>query len=138
MKGVKNLLVSLSFVPLSMFAEANEINHNVRGKAQPPLQGSIMDANTKKPVAGVLVSICGSKSNEKKAVTTDATGNFIIPQIAYGEVTIVLEKKGYKTFRREGVVLKEGSPMKLNVDLKSETRSEEVDYFHPLMLMMEN
>lgn len=138
MKGVKNLLVSLSFVPLSLFAEANDTKNNINGKAQPPLQGNITDATTKKPVAGVLVSICGTKSSEKKAVTTDATGNFIVPQFAYGEVTIVLEKKGYKTFRREGVILKEGNPIKLNVDLKSETRNEDVDYFHPLMLMMEN
>ncbi|RYY29798.1 MAG: carboxypeptidase regulatory-like domain-containing protein [Chitinophagaceae bacterium] len=138
MKGVKNLLVSLSFVPLTLFAEANETNKHINGKVQPPLQGNITDATTKKPVAGVLVSICGTKGSEKKAVTTDATGNFIVPQVSYGEVTIVLEKKGYKTFRREGVVLKQGNPLTLNLDLKSEGRSGDADFFHPLMLMMEN
>ncbi|HMF71633.1 MAG TPA: hypothetical protein VK616_09175, partial [Flavitalea sp.] len=54
-----------------------------------------------------------------------------------GEVTIILEKKGYKTFRRERVLIKEGLSLKLDLDLKSQARNEDSDYFHPLMLMME-
>ncbi len=136
MKGFQSLIVCFSLLSLGFSAQAKDVE--ISGKAQPPLQGSITDAATKKPVAGVVVSIFAQKSSEKKEYTTDATGNFIVPQFAYGEVTIVLEKKGYKTCRREGVVLKEGNPIKLNMDLKAETRSEDSIFFNPLLLMMEN
>jgi hypothetical protein len=136
MKGVQSLILCFCLVSLGFYARASDVE--ICGKSQPLLQGSITDAATKKPVAGVVVSIFGQKSSEKKEYTTDATGNFIVPQFASGEVTIVLEKKGYKTFRREGVVLKEGNPIKLNMDLKTEARSEDGIFFNPLMLMLEN
>ncbi len=34
-----------------------------------------------------------------------------------GEVIIVLEKKGYKTTRREGIIIKEGVSLKMNFDI---------------------
>ena len=61
--------------------------------------------------------------------------SFKANQIPAGEVTIVLEKKGYKTYRREGVILKPGMSIKLNFDIKSDDEDSEV--FHPLLRMME-
>jgi hypothetical protein len=136
MKGVKKTLLFLSLIPLSLALKANEPVVKAWGKSEPILQGSITDASTKKPVAGVLISIC-SKNTEKKEYTTDASGNFKVSQMAAGEVTIILEKKGYKTFRREGVIIKEGLSIKLTFDIKSEDRGEENDYFHPMIRMME-
>lgn len=120
-------------IPLALFVKAN---HGKDGKSEPSVSGSVSDAQTKKPVAGVIVSITSSKMQGEKEFVTDAYGNFRIPQLPSGEVTIVLEKKGYKTFRREGVILKEGMSLKLNFDMRTE---EEVDseVFHPLLRMMD-
>ena len=135
MKCAKQILLSFSFLVLILVAKANEPGDDFAGKSEPVLHGNITDATTKKPVAGVLISICGSRILEK--FTTDASGNFKISQMPSGEVTIILEKKGYKTFRRERVLIKEGLSLKLDLDLKSQARNEDSDYFHPLMLMME-
>lgn len=135
MKGAKNLLLSLSFLPLSFSLEASD-PIDVTGKSEPVIYGSITDASTRKPVAGVLVVIRDTKTSERKEFSTDASGNFKVPKLPFGEVTIILEKKGYKTCRREKVIITEGLSLKLDLDLKSEQR-EDNDYFHPMMRMMD-
>lgn len=137
MRGyMKFLFLLLVSAPLSLIAKANDpIEENIL-IAEPALQGSVLDASTRKPVQGVIVSICVGKSTDRKEVTTDATGAFKVPQMPVGEVTIVLEKKGYKTFRKEGLVFKEGMNVKLNFDMRSEGE-DEADAFHPLMRMMD-
>jgi hypothetical protein len=133
MRISKKLLVILVFLPLAIITKAN---HGKDGKsAEPALQGSVSDAVTKKPIRGVTISITSSKMQGEKEFTTDASGSFKASQIPAGEVTIVLEKKGYKTYRREGVILKPGMSIKLNFDIKSEDEDGEV--FHPLLRMME-
>ncbi len=132
MKITKKLLVILSLLPLALVTKAN---HGKDGRAEPALQGSVSDAATKKPLQGVTISITSSKMNGEKEFITDASGSFRVSQIPAGEVTIILEKKGYKTYRRQGVVLKEGMSIKLNFDIKSEDEDGEV--FHPLLRMIE-
>jgi hypothetical protein len=138
MKGAKQPLFILSLTFLSMIAKAGDDNNGIPGKTDPVIHGSITDASTKKPLVGVLISICNPKCAEKKEFTTDASGNFKVPKMPSGEVTIVLEKKGYKTYRREGVIIKEGMTIKLNLDLKSADRYEDNDFFHPLMRLIDN
>jgi hypothetical protein len=53
-------------------------------------------------------------------------------------VTIVLEKKGYKTYRREKVVVKEGMQVKLKFDISNEQETHDNNLFHPLLRMMES
>lgn len=132
MRIPKKLLVILTVLPLAFAAKAN---HGKDGKAEPALTGSVSDAVTKKPLKGVTISITSSKMQGEKEFVTDASGSFKASQIPAGEVTIVLEKKGYKTYRREGVVLKQGTNMKLSFDIKSEDEDGEV--FHPLLRMIE-
>lgn len=133
MRISKKLLVIFALLPLAVITKAN---HGKDGKtAEPALCGSVSDAVTKKPLQGVTISITSSKMQGEKEFTTDASGSFKVSQIPAGEVTIVLEKKGYKTYKREGVVLKQGMSTKLKFDIRSEDEDGEV--FHPLLRMME-
>lgn len=133
MRLSKKLLVILALIPLALVTKAN---HGKDGNpTEPALLGSVSDAVTKKPLQGVVISITSSKMQGEKEFVTDASGSFKASQIPAGEVTIVLEKKGYKTYRREGVILKQGMSMKLTFDIKSEDEDGEV--FHPLLRMME-
>lgn len=133
MRISKKLLVILTLLPLALITKAN---HGKDGKTtEPALQGSVSDAVTKKPLKGVTISITSSKMHGEKEFITDASGIFKVCEIPAGEVTIILEKKGYKTYRREGVVLKQGMSMKLNFDIKSEDEDGEV--FHPFLRMIE-
>ena len=131
---VRKFLLLVSLVTLSLFLKAN---HGKDGKSEPAVLGSISDAITKKPIAGVMISITSSKMQGEKEFLTDASGNFRIPQLPSGEVTIILEKKGYKTFRREGVILKEGMSLKLNFDIRPDNDEDEGEIFHPLLRMLD-
>src|SRR5687768_16443820 len=132
MRDAKKLLMLMSLLPLSLMVKANL---GKDGKAEPVLHGSVSDATTKKPLQGVTISIKPRKINGEKEFVTDASGNFKVSQVPTGEVTIVLEKKGYKTYRREGVVLKEGMTVKLNFDISLEESVDETGILHPLIRM---
>jgi uncharacterized protein YfaS (alpha-2-macroglobulin family) len=136
MRGKKNYLLLAALLPLSLLTKANGDNGN-RKSTEPVLQGCVADASTKKPVQGVTISISTSKGQEKKEFTTDAAGNFKVPQMPVGEVIIILEKKGYKTTRREGIVIKEGVSLKMNFDIINIHLEDESDVFHPFLRMME-
>lgn len=132
MQEARKLLLILSIVSLTQLSIAN--NGKEGNKAEPSLQGSVSDAGTRKPVKGVTIYI--QTPTNKHAVITDASGNFKLPKVSGGsKVTIVLEKKGYKTYRREGVVLKEGMIFNINMDALIEEPEAEV--FHPLHRMMD-
>ena len=132
-----------AILPLALMANANNGTNGERerGKTEPVLFGTVADAVTKKPVQGVTLSITPAlKSQDKdnkdrKEFVTDAGGNFKIPQMPPGEVVIVVEKKGYKTYRKENVIIKEGVSLKMNLDLTAD--EDESDVFHPLMRMMD-
>ena len=136
MRGKKNYLLLAALLPLSLLTKANGDN-GARKSTEPVLQGCVADASTKKPVQGVTISISTSKGQEKKEFTTDASGNFKVPQMPVGEVIIILEKKGYKTSRREGIIIKEGVSLKMNFDITNLPTDDESDVFHPFFRMME-
>ena len=132
MQRLKLFTLLLALLPLSNCVFANQDGD---GTKDPALSGSVSDASSKKPVKGVTVSVLAKDGIEK--LETDASGRFIIPKLPAGEVTIVLEKKGYKTYRREKVIVKEGTQMKLNFDL-SNLKQDEDNLFHPLFRMIES
>ncbi len=134
MRGKKVLLLLAVALPLSRLTRANGGTKG-EGKSEPALMGFVSDASTKKPVQGVTVSISGKKGEDKKEFTTDAAGNFKVPQMPAGEVVIILEKKGYKTMRKEGIVIKEGVSLKLNFDIAFE--EDDSDVFHPFMRLLD-
>jgi hypothetical protein len=136
MRGKKTYLLLAVLLPLSLLTKANGDNGN-RKSTEPVLHGCVADATTKKPVQGVTISISTSKGQEKKEFTTDASGNFKVPQMPVGEVIIILEKKGYKTTRREGIVIKEGVSLKMSFDIINIHLEDESDVFHPFLRMME-
>ena len=136
MKGSRIILLLTVLLPISMITKANGNSCKDGGKAEPVIQGFVADATTKKPVVGVTISI-SSKGQEKKEFISDAWGNFKVPQLPLGDVIIVLEKKGYKTCRKEGVTIKEGVSLKLNFDMMNAEDDDEGDVFHPLMRMLD-
>jgi len=134
MRGKKVLLLLAVALPLSLLTRANG-GAKGEGKSEPAVLGFVSDASTKKPVQGVTVSISGTKGQDKKEFTTDASGNFKVPAMPAGEVVIILEKKGYKTARKEGIIIKEGVSLKLNFDMAFE--EDDSDVFHPFMRLLD-
>lgn len=124
----------MGFFPLSNCVFANQDGDGTKASV---ISGSVSDASSKKPVKGVTISIA-SKDKIEKLVTTDASGQFVIPKLSAGEVTIILEKKGYKTYRKEKFVIREGMQVKIKIDMSNEKEVEDVNLFHPLLRMMES
>ena len=128
MKSSKKALLLAAFLPLSIMLKANT------GKNEGVVQGQVTDAVTKKPIAGVVVSMTGSKLNNEKEVTTDADGYFKINKLPGGDLTIILEKKGYKVHRKELVNTKEGVVYRVFVDLLPTDDDDDTEgSSHPLL-----
>lgn len=136
MLRLKLFILCFALLPLSNCVFANQGGDNVKPPSDPVITGSVSDANSRKPVKGVTVSV--TAKDGVKLITTDASGKFIIPKLPAGEVTIQLEKKGYKTYRREKVLVKEGMQIKLNFDISNLKEDEDIDLFHPLLRMIES
>ena len=134
MQHLRFFILLVALLPLSNCVFANQDGD---GTKESIITGSVSDAVSKKPVKGVTISIA-SKDKVEKLVTTDASGQFIIPKLPAGEVTIILEKKGYKTYRKEKFVIKEGTQVKIRVDMSNEKEHEDVNLFYPLLRMMES
>jgi hypothetical protein len=121
-----------------MFSLSNCVFANQDGDGTTPvLSGSVSDAFSKKPVKGVTISITSSTDRIGKVFTTDESGQFAIPKLPAGEVTIILEKKGYKTYRKEKLILKEGMQVKLKFDMSNDREVEDGRFLQPLQRMMD-
>ena len=129
MKLSKKLTLLAALLPLTLMLKANT------GKNEGVVQGQVTDAVTKKPIPGVVVSMTGSKFNNEKEVTTDSDGYFKITKLPGGDLTIVLEKKGYKVHKKELVNTKEGMVYRVYVDLlpKDDDNNDGEDSSHPLL-----
>ncbi|MEP7256809.1 MAG: carboxypeptidase-like regulatory domain-containing protein [Flavitalea sp.] len=133
MSNYKVALLLIVLFPLSCIVRGN---NGGNGEKNPIILGFVSDALSRKPVKGVTISFTSTKDKVEKFVT-DANGNFSVPQLPAGEVTIILEKKGYKTYRREKLLLKEGMQVKLNFDISNDETADDNKVFHPLLRMME-
>ena len=134
MKLPKKLLLFTLLIVSAMWASAKNIVPGEDKKGDPSINGIVSDAENKKPVQGVTVSISAKGQDKRETLTTDAYGNFKTNQLSPGEVTIVLEKKGYRTYRKEGVLIKEGVTLKLAMDIEED---DDAGVFHPLLRMID-
>jgi hypothetical protein len=129
MRLPKHLLLLALSLPVVVFAKANT------GKNEGVVQGQVTDAVTKKPIAGVTVSMTVTKSGTEKEVLTDSDGNFKISKLPGGDVSLVFEKKGYKVQKRDLINTKDGSVYKVVLDLIPLDDQADDGYEHPLLRM---
>lgn len=129
MRLPKHLLLLALSLPVAVFAKANT------GKNEGVVQGQVTDAVTKKPIAGVVVSMTVTKSGTEKEVLTDSDGNFKIGKLSGGDVTLVFEKKGYKVHKRDLINTKDGLVYKVVLDMIPLDDQADDGYEHPLLRM---
>lgn len=118
MKKVKQTILLMSAVFIAFGAKA------IGGKAEPTLiQGQVMDAVTKKPISGVVVSATAPGTNNPKEAVTDADGFFYftqVPSTPAAQVNLMFDKKGYQLYKRSCVLAKEKTPLKINIEVLPE------------------
>jgi hypothetical protein len=105
-------LIVVSFLTCSLYASD--------GKSGPCLiRGQVVDAITKKPVSGVLVSAeVSGNTNPSEATITDNEGYYYFKQLPSNHVNLRFEKKGYLRYKYQEVVdITEKKTVKINVEV---------------------
>jgi uncharacterized surface anchored protein len=109
----KLLIASLLMTGVSISAQAAEDKGNETGS----VQGVIIDAETKKPVANASFTASIRKASFQKEITTDANGTFKLNSVPVGEHTIVIDKVGYRAVKKEAILVKEGLLLKIEFEV---------------------
>jgi hypothetical protein len=133
MRSLKKWLILSAFLSLCHFAKAYT-GGNGKKSCEGSVHGYVMDANTRKPVSGVTVSVSSSKIQGEKEICSNASGYFNFGKLPAGEVTIMFQKKGYKLFRKDIISLKEGTTVKLSVEVEPE--NDNTDIWHPFYRLL--
>ncbi len=99
------------------------------GNPEPYLiKGQVLDAVTKKPVSGVVVSamVPGNQSDQLyKEAVTDVDGYYFFKQLPSCHVNLRFEKKGYQKYRyQELIEIQEKKTVKVNVEVSPDSDSE--------------
>jgi len=96
------------------------------GKSDPcRIKGQVVDAITKKPVSGVIVSAMIAGDPQSKDVLTDVDGYYYFKQLPVAKVNLRFEKKGYQQFRYDEVIeITEKKTVKVNVEFLPDNASE--------------
>ena len=138
MKNAKLMFLMTGLLVMAFLAKASD------GKSSNPclLQGYVKDAVTKRPVSGVVVSASAPGANTPKEAVTDADGFFHFSELPSVQVNLQFGKKGYQSYKRAGVVVKEKSTVKLNIDFFREEMNTDADSNkdnseYPLLRMLE-
>ena len=121
MGSPKKLLLLLLLFPLSLWAKG------VPGKTEGIVNGYVTDAVTKKPLPGVVVSAIVPGSNSQTEVLTDENGYFRFLQLPGTQVTIQFDKKGYQSYKRPNVSVREKTAVKLNVECLPDVEGADSD-----------
>ena len=128
----KKLLFFLLIFPLALWARAGS------GKVEGILHGYVTDAVTKKPLSGVTVSAMVPGTNNSKEVLTDADGYFRFAQLPASQVTVHFDKKGYQSYKRPNVTVKEKTSVKLNIEfLPEDIGSDSEDAEYPVLRLLQ-
>lgn len=101
------------------------------------VQGSILNSSTKKPVGEVTILLSpASGKTQVKELKSNASGFFVFPQLPVGEFTLQFKKKGYKTYKKDYIMLKEGGlQLRLLLEEDDEEEESEVDSWNPLKML---
>jgi hypothetical protein len=116
----KLLLLCFFFCATAGIAAANTGPGNGEESKKADIAGGVFDADTKKPLSNVSVTVY-SNSKKEKVVTTDNTGSYLFNDLKPGTYKFVFEKSGFKKVTKEKVVVRGDDGSQLNVELDEES-----------------
>ncbi|PYV12433.1 MAG: hypothetical protein DMG07_17135 [Acidobacteria bacterium] len=90
------------------------------------IQGRITDA-TGAAIPGATVKLVFLNKNLSRQAASDPVGRFVIPSLEPGPYSLTVEVSGFKTQRREGLVLLTGQTLDIDVQMEVGNLSETVE-----------
>ncbi len=110
------------------------------GKTDPCLiKGQVVDAVTKKPVSGVVVSAVVPGDPASKEAVTDVDGYYFFKQLPASLVNLRYEKNGYQKYKYQEIIeIQEKKTVKVNVEVLPDGSSELLpdDSEYPLLRIL--
>jgi len=103
------------------------------------IKGQVLDAVTKKPVSGVIVSAVVPGDPSYKEVVTDVDGYYYFKQLPACHVNLRFEKKGYQKYKYQEVIeIQEKKTVKVNVEVSPDAGSDLLpdDSEYPLLRIL--
>jgi hypothetical protein len=96
------------------------------GNPEPCLiKGQVLDAVTKKPVSGVVVSAVVPGDPESKEVVTDVDGNYFFKELPSCHINLRFEKKGYQKYKYQDIIdIQVKKTVKVDVEVSPDGDSE--------------
>lgn len=89
------------------------------------IRGQVLDAVTKKPVSGVVVSAMVPGDPSYKEAVTDVDGYYYFKQLPASHVNLRFEKKGYQKYKyQEMIEIQDKKTVKVNVEVLPDSSSE--------------
>jgi hypothetical protein len=114
---MKKILIAAVFIFIAQLGFASAGNNS---NSSASVSGTVVDANTKKPLADVtIIAVTGTTKSE--VVTTNSQGQFKISSLPQGTYTIKLSKDDYKSQEKKDVVVKPDNSTKVTVEMVAET-----------------
>jgi len=81
------------------------------------LEGTVIDAKTRKPLAGVSVTATDTLPQSGTTVHTDAAGNYHLGTLEPGIYTLQFAMDGYDPYTRDGIELQMNRTIRVNGEL---------------------
>ena len=113
-----------SFSGLAALAALSSYCFGQAGKAE--LFGTIQDPQGL-AVAQAIVASAGQATGARFDVITDDRGEYHLLGLAAGQYVLTVEKPGFRPYRQEGITLRIGDQIRLNVKLELGQASQSVD-----------
>ena len=104
-----------------------------------PIKGQVLDAITKKPVPGVIVSVIVPGDPTSKEAVTDVDGYYHFKDLPVSHVNLRFEKKGYQKYKYEEMIeIQEKKTVKVNVEVLPDSGSDHQpdDSEYPLLRIL--
>jgi hypothetical protein len=90
------------------------------GMSNSVIIGTVVSADTKKPVSDVIVTAVSPNLQGEQVVVTDAQGQYRIPQLPPGVYTLQFEREGFRTLARSEIQLRLDRTIRVNMELMPE------------------
>lgn len=112
----KILLLGILFISSSLLCKANTIEIGEPGKSISEVAGSVVDADSKKPLKEVTITAYLVNKKEK-LVLSDELGHFDFDELKSGMYKLVFEKEGYHKVVKEKVLVKTDETFQLRIEM---------------------
>lgn len=113
---LKFLLLTFIGITGCLNSKADDTYTRGPGKIINEVAGSVIDADSKKPLKEVLVTAY-LVSKKEKYVLTDEFGRFDFDELKSGIYKLVFEKDGYKKVTKEKVSIKTDETFQLRIEM---------------------